>query len=115
VDAAASAAPVAAEETEAVPQVGISVSTFGRGPESARPLAADAASTAPARPEEAAPPATQAVPGLPDNVLVQQALRALSDDPQPAEIMNVMRQALQGQLYVRAQGDAKRCSRPAAG
>ena len=107
VDAAASAAPVAAEETETVPQGGISVSTFGRGPESARPLAADAESTAPARPEEAAPPATQSVPGLPDNVLVQQALRALSDDPQPAEIMNVMRQALQGQLYVRAQGDAK--------
>ncbi|MBN9178583.1 MAG: SseB family protein [Microbacterium sp.] len=101
-DAEASDAPVAPITPEAVPQVGISVSTFGKGPESARPVTDEAA-----RPAEAAPAATPSVPGLPDNALVQQALRALPEDPQPAHIMNVMRQVLQGQLYVRAQGDAK--------
>lgn len=109
-DAAAStpATPVEpAPPAEPVPHVGISVSTFGQGPESARPVAdALATGNAPAA-EATAPAATESMPGLPDNVLLRQALRALPADPQPIHIMNVMRQALQGELYVRAQGDAQ--------
>jgi len=44
---------------------------------------------------------------MPDNVLVQAALAALPEKPQSVDIMNVMRQALQGRLYARAQGDAQ--------
>ncbi|PZU49193.1 MAG: histidine kinase [Microbacterium sp.] len=44
---------------------------------------------------------------MPDNVLLQAALAAVPARPQSADVMNVTRQALQGQLYVRAQGDAQ--------
>lgn len=84
---------------EVVPDVGISISTFGGGPASARPTLQRPAATAPA-------PA-QAIEGMPDNVVLQAALNALPEEPQNNDIMNVMRQALQGQLYVRAQGDAQ--------
>lgn len=111
---------------EPVPHVGISVNTFGRGAETARPLdevvreasatnaSASAATTgaptpAPARPRPAAtaPAPSETIPGLVDNALLQAALAALPESPQAAHIMNVMRQALQGQLYLRAQGDAQ--------
>ena len=84
---------------EAVPQVGISVSTFGLDP-AAPPVAA-------VRPPEAAPAPREIVPGLVDNALLQAALSTLSAEPQNAEIMNVMRQAMQGQLFLRAQGDVQ--------
>ena len=120
----ASAGPVSADAPDAgapaaapVPHVSISVNTFGHGAETARPLdsalaAASGDSAAPAapastRPAATAPAATEAIPGLADNVLLQAALAALPDEPQSADIMNVMRQALQGQLYLRAQGDAQ--------
>ena len=45
--------------------------------------------------------------GLPDNVLVVEALQKLSDPPTNDEAMNVMRQALQGHLFVRVRGDAR--------
>ena len=111
---------------EPVPHVGISVNTFGRGAETARPLdevvreasatnaSASAATTgaptpAPVRPRPAAtaPAPSETIPGLVDNALLQAALAALPESPQAAHIMNVMRQALQGQLYLRAQGDAQ--------
>ncbi len=85
-------APTAPDEN--VPHVGISVSTFGKPAQPARP---------PAEP----PARTQTVPGLPDNVILKQALAALPEKPQNTDVMNVMRQALQGHLYVRVQGDAK--------
>ncbi|MEZ5213351.1 MAG: hypothetical protein R2692_00205 [Microbacterium sp.] len=53
-----------------------------------------------------APAATEAIPGLADNVLLQAALAALPDEPQSADIMNVMRQALRGNCTC-AQGDAQ--------
>ena len=136
-DAAPIDGPVGAESSPAdvpgadpaedlVPQVGISISTFGAGPASARPLptgepsasapqsdgamAAPAAPGAPAvqrRPAPTAPAPTQTVPGMPDNVVLQAALAALPEKPQGSDIMNVMRQALQGRLYARAQGDAQ--------
>lgn len=84
---------------ESVPEVGISLSTFGRGAETARPVGGRPAATAPAP--------RQTVAGMPDNVVLQAALAALPERPQNTDVMNVMRQALQGQLYVRAQGDAQ--------
>ncbi len=96
---AAAAPPVTVPAEEVVPDVGISISTFGSGAASARPVAQ--------RPAATAPVAAQAITGMPDNVLLQAALNALPEEPQNTDIMNVMRQALQGQLYVRAQGDAQ--------
>lgn len=90
---------------EPVPHVGISVSTFGKGADTARP-AEPAAPPRVARPAATAPAPTQSLPGVPDNTLLQAALRALPERPQSADVMNVMRQTLQGPLYVRAQGDA---------
>jgi len=90
---------------EPVPHVGISVSTFGAPPPAAAAAAAPAASVR--RPPATAPAPQPTVPGLVDNTLVQAALAALPERPQNTDIMNVMRQALQGQLFVRAQGDAQ--------
>lgn len=105
-DAVAAAAPADPEPQivvppidEVVPDVGISISTFGSGAASARPLLR--------RPAQTAPAPSQAVAGMPDNVVVQAALQALPEQPQNTDVMNVMRQALQGQLYVRAQGNAQ--------
>ncbi len=107
----ASQGATAAEVTapsEPVPHVGISVSTFGQGAESARPVEAPAPEPARTpRPPATAPAPTQTLPGVPDNTLLQAALRALPEKPQSADVMNVMRQALQGPLYARAQGDAQ--------
>ena len=82
---------------EVVPDVGISISTFGKPPQA----------PAPARPPAEPPVRSQTVPGLPDNALLKQALSALPAAPENTDVMNVMRQALQGHLYVRVQGDAK--------
>jgi hypothetical protein len=82
---------------EIVPEVGISFSTYGRA----------AAVPATTRPAAQPPERTQTVPGLPDNAVLKQALAALPEKPQNTDVMNVMRQALQGHLYVRVQGDAK--------
>jgi len=90
---------------ETVPQVGISVSTFGADPVAGR--AATTPAPAPVRPPATAPEPHEVVPGLVDNALLHSALAALSDDPQGPEIMNVMRQALQGQLFLRARGDVQ--------
>lgn len=82
---------------EYVPEVGISVSTFGQpaAPQPAR------------RPAAEAPMPTQAIPGLVDNAVVKAALDALPESPENVDVMNVMRQALQGHLYVRVRGDAR--------
>lgn len=82
---------------EIVPEVGISFSTYGKA----------ASVPAAARPAAEAPERTQTVPGLPDNAVLKQALAGLPEKPQNTDVMNVMRQALQGHLYVRVQGDAK--------
>ncbi|MGB4779672.1 SseB family protein [Microbacterium sp.] len=87
-------------DAEQVPYVGISVSTFGAPPPQRAP-------SPPPRPAAVAPPATQSVPGVVDNVVLKAALAALPEKPQSTDVMNVMRQTLQGQLYVRAQGDAQ--------
>lgn len=93
--------------TDAAPHVGISVSAyggFGAAP-AARTAQPEASATEQATGE--APPQTESLPGLPDNVIVQAALAALGDDPQPHEVLNVARQLLQGTLYLRVKGDAQ--------
>jgi hypothetical protein len=96
-----------------VPQVGISLTTYG-SPGTPATLDAEpapgAAPTAsgPAAPPGAAPPAARpSVPGLPDNRLLRDALAALSPTPTPPELLNVARQLLQGRVYVRVRGDAR--------
>lgn len=79
--------------------VGISVSSFrgvGAAPPPSRP---------PAR--ETAPAPTETMAGLRDNVLLGQALAALADGASPEQLLNVARQLLQGQLFLRVEGDAR--------
>lgn len=100
VEAADATVPV-----ESTPQVSISTSSFG---------GFGAAQGAPAAPSDPAPqssgeapPQTETLPGLPDNVLLRDALAALGEDPEPPQIFNVARQLLQGNVYLRVQGDAQ--------
>lgn len=127
------AAAAAAQETDPAASVSISVSSFqGLGAIPSAPDAAPAPSTpsaedparstppssasvpsraaapAPAAPVPAeAPQQTETIPGLRDNVLVRQALAKISAQPQPAEVLEVARQLLQGHLFLRVQGDAR--------
>ncbi|MFB7844941.1 SseB family protein [Microbacterium sp. NPDC056052] len=53
------------------------------------------------------PPAqTESIPGMPDNVLLREALAQLGDDASQAELLGVLRQSLQGNLFLRVSGDA---------
>ncbi len=84
-----------APETD--PVVGISVSAFqGLG-----------STSAPARPAADPVPSAAPIPGVPDNMPVRAALASLPAEPQPAQLLNVARQMLQGQLFLRVKGDAK--------
>ncbi|MFB7251462.1 SseB family protein [Microbacterium sp. NPDC056234] len=123
------------EQTEvetAAPTVGISVQAFRgvgaeAGPEVALPSdepaavrptvqapAAPAAPTAPAAPVKrtlplaaALPPEqTETVPGMKDNVLLREALAELAEGATNEQLLGVLRQALQGHLYLRVNGDA---------
>lgn len=98
---AASPAETAPESPEVA--VDISVSSFrGLGAES-EPVSRPARQPAPAE----APPRTETVPGLRDNVLVREALAVLPDSPSALDLLNVARQLLQGHLFLRVKGDAR--------
>lgn len=56
---------------------------------------------------ETAPPPTESVPGLRDNVLLREALAALSSPPTAQDLINVARQLLQGHVFLRVKGDAR--------
>lgn len=106
-------AAVAAEEAdkveaEPVPHVSISMSTYGKPARPAsRPAAAPASGlTLPRVPAEA-PERTEGRKGMPDNTLLMAALAGLPEQPDNAAVLNVMRQALQGTLYLRILGDAR--------
>ncbi|OCG76208.1 SseB family protein [Microbacterium sediminis] len=128
------AAPEAAPEaTPPAPTVGISMSSFaGLGAAGApvepaaptdgtprpEPLLARAAAdprievrahNRPALPFAPPSPPTvlETVPGLRDNAPVRDALAALPDKPSGAEVPGVVRQVMQGNLYLRVQGDAR--------
>ncbi|KDA06424.1 hypothetical protein DC31_08215 [Microbacterium sp. CH12i] len=118
---------------EPVPQIGISVQAFrGVGadagpevklPDPNEPAPARAATTpiqpappaAPAPPEKrslplaaALPPAeTESVPGMKDNVLLRTALAELGEGATNEQLIGVLRQMLQGHLYLRVHGDAR--------
>lgn len=81
------------------PVVGISVSAF-QGLGSAAP-----ASSAPPAPDAALSAAP--IPGVADNMPVRAALASLPEQPQPAQLLHIARQVLQGQLFLRVKGDAK--------
>ncbi|MDJ1115554.1 hypothetical protein [Microbacterium dauci] len=105
VSAAVAAAEADAAPAEPVPHVPISMSTYGKP---ARPAAPPAASGPPLPKVPAEGPArTEARKGMPDNTLALQSLANLSEQPENAEILNVMRQSLQGTLYLRILGDAR--------
>ena len=105
-DAAAPAAPAA-------PSVSISTSSFqglgASGPGSSPAKAPEPAPTEQLPAAPAAPPANaETVPGLRDNALVRDALAALPEKPTGAQVMGVVRQLMQGHLYLRVQGDARK-------
>ncbi|MGN8026425.1 SseB family protein [Microbacterium sp. 22242] len=52
------------------------------------------------------PEQTESIPGMPDNVLLREALAMLGEDPSQAELLGVLRQSLQGDLFLRVHGDA---------
>ncbi|MBS1673834.1 MAG: SseB family protein [Actinobacteria bacterium] len=52
------------------------------------------------------PEPTESIPGMPDNVLLREALAMLGEDPSQAELLGVLRQSLQGNLFLRVSGDA---------
>lgn len=105
-------AAVAAEEADAgdaphVPHVPISVSTYGQP--ARPPQQAAAAPSGPRLPQvpETGPERTEGRAGMPDNTLLMSALAALPEKPDNAAVLDVMRQTLQGTLYLRILGDAR--------
>lgn len=104
---------------EATPTVNIEVSAFrGIGtPAGPAVNAAEVNLTTPPAPEpdviKQALPAAEAstvhetVPGVHDNVLLRDALAALGDAPTGAELLNVLRQLMQGHVFLRVPGDVR--------
>lgn len=120
--------------TEVAPTIGISVQAFRgvgaqAGPEVALPdatpasssTAAPAVSSAP-QPAPAPAPAperrlplapalppeqTESVAGMKDNVLLRESLKQVEKGASNEQLLGVLRQALQGHLYIRVNGDAR--------
>ncbi|WP_375385414.1 SseB family protein [uncultured Microbacterium sp.] len=108
--AAASAAPI-----ESISPVGISMATFQGVGEAPTPrveepvpparVQSPAPVQSPARAE--APAASETIPGLRDNVLLREAVATLPENPEPRDLLNVVRQLLQGNVFLRVKGDAR--------
>lgn len=125
-----------AVEIEQAPTIGISVQAFrGVGAQAGPEVSLDqpeqasapaASSPAPAAPAQAAPvqsaaaeqrrlplappmppEQTETVPGMKDNVLLREALTQIEAGASNDQLLGVMRQALQGHLYIRVNGDAR--------
>nr|WP_154921519.1 SseB family protein [Microbacterium testaceum] len=98
---------------EATPTVGISMSSFrgvGAAPEtpaeaSAPPVAARPSARQPGA--MIAPEAPETMPGLRDNVLLSNALAEIEGTAEPAQLLNVARQLLQGHVFLRVKGNAR--------
>jgi len=105
VEAPVEESPVPEAPAESVPDVAISVTTYG-SPDKPASLAEEPAPT-PSPSPAATPTPRRQVPGLPENTLLADALGVLPPKPEPAEILNVARQLLQGRVYVRVRGDAR--------
>ena len=52
------------------------------------------------------PVQTETIPGMKDNVLLREALAQIEEGATHAQLLGVLRQALQGHLFLRVQGDA---------
>ncbi|WP_106816719.1 SseB family protein [Microbacterium timonense] len=114
----ADAAPTGAE---AVPDVSISVSSFGGlgvSPSTQAPASSPRAEpeAVPPGPQprlgvrewmRTAPAQTETLPGLRDNVLLRAALGRVGDAPPNQALLDVARQLLQGHVFLRVKGDAK--------
>ncbi|OAN42101.1 SseB family protein [Microbacterium sp. H83] len=135
VGAAAATDTPAAEEAEATPTIGISVQAFRgvgaqAGPEISLPdpdvatgaSTGSGAITAPGTPPTATAPAperrlplapalppeqTETVAGMKDNVLLRESLKEVEKGATNEQLLGVLRQALQGHLYIRVNGDAR--------
>lgn len=124
----------AAEPAEAAPAVGISVQAFrGVGaeagpevalpdPDAPAPAAASAPRPSPAQPASPQleqterrlplgpihpPEQTETVAGMKDNVLLRETLKEIEASATNEQLLGVLRQALQGHLYIRVNGDAR--------
>ena len=125
------------EAAEATPTIGISVQAFRgvgaqAGPEVELPdpdaqpaasasISASAQSPAPAAPAAPAPEPerrlplaptmppeqTETVAGMKDNVLLRESLKEVEKGATNEQLLGVLRQALQGHLYIRVNGDAR--------
>lgn len=102
-------AAAAAEDAAAAASVSISMSSYGGlGSAPAAPAAAAPPIRRGARPsDEVAPPVTETVPGLRDNVLVRDALARVAGGVPSQALLDVARQMLQGHLFLRVKGDAR--------
>lgn len=100
--AASQPSAVADDEPDFDAVVGISMSSF-QGLGAPAPAANAAAETA-ADDDAEAPPR----PSVQDNGPLVTALSKLPERPEPAELLQVARQLLQGHLFLRVKGDAKR-------
>lgn len=67
------------------------------------PAAEPSLPLAPASPPEQ----TESVPGMKDNVLLREALKQVEKGATNEQLLGVMRQALQGHLFIRVNGDAR--------
>lgn len=108
----AAALPDAEPAVADAPAVGISVSSYGGfGAAATKPAEPAVEAPAPQRPAvrgpELAPPATETIPGLRDNVLLRDALASLPEKPTNDELAGVARHLLQGHLFLRVKGDAR--------
>jgi hypothetical protein len=112
---------------DAAPSVNISVSTYGGLGAAPRTSAASSAPQAQQAPDEAtpqqapaaqprvgtrewmrtAPEPTETIPGLRDNVLLRAALGRVGDAPPSQAMLDVMRQLMQGHVFLRVKGDAR--------
>lgn len=108
-DAAEPSGAAGPSDADAAPAVGISVSSFrgvgepGGPALEPEPFAPSADASAPAAPRRE----RRVVPGIADNALLADALMALPPEASPEERLNVVRQMLQGHLYLRVRGDAR--------
>lgn len=136
VDVESDAVAPAEEQAAAVPAVGISVQAFrGVGAEAgpqvslpdpaAAPASRPAPTATPAAPKTPAarpvvpekrvlplapalpPEQTESVPGMKDNVLLRTALAEIEAGATNEQLLGVLRQMLQGHLYLRVHGDAR--------
>lgn len=118
-DGPSDAAPVpgddapASEPAETTPTVGISMSSFrgvGAAPETPAEAATPPVAARPSARQPGpmvAPEAPESMPGLRDNILLTNALAEIEGQAEPAQLLNVARQLLQGHVFLRVKGDAR--------